>query len=186
MAVLTLATQSAVDTKALAAALAELAQPGDLLILAGDLGAGKTAFTQGFGRALGVDEQITSPTFTLHREYRGRLDLNHLDVYRLGRLAELADVGLAEMLETAAVTVIEWGDAVAQALPSDYLEIRLRFGAGDDARIIEIEPFGAVWSARYEGVRAALGSWVVTADEVESPGRLSSERLDDDGRIPGC
>ena len=87
-------TSSASATADLAAALAELAQPGDLLLLAGDLGAGKTAFCQGFGRGLGVDEQITSPTFTLVQSYTGRLDLYHLDVYRLEQLDEVVDLGL--------------------------------------------------------------------------------------------
>ena len=73
-------THSVDETRAVAAALAELARPGDLLLLVGDLGAGKTAFTQGFGAGLGIDEQITSPTFALVQGYTGRLDLNHLDV----------------------------------------------------------------------------------------------------------
>jgi tRNA threonylcarbamoyladenosine biosynthesis protein TsaE len=120
-------TTSAQATKALAAALAELARPGDLLLLAGDLGAGKTAFTQGFGAALGVDGPITSPTFTLVNTYEGRLELNHLDVYRLEALSEVLDLGVPEMLDEGGVTVIEWGDAVAPALPADYLEIRFTF-----------------------------------------------------------
>src|SRR4051794_32707450 len=82
-------TSSASSTADLGAALAELAQPFDLLLLTGDLGAGKTAFCQGFGRGLGIDAQITSPTFTLVRSYTGRLDLYHLDVYRLEQLEEV-------------------------------------------------------------------------------------------------
>ncbi|MBU6217009.1 MAG: tRNA (adenosine(37)-N6)-threonylcarbamoyltransferase complex ATPase subunit type 1 TsaE, partial [Acidobacteria bacterium] len=87
-------TESVDATRDLAAALAELARPGDLILLVGDLGAGKTAFCQGFGRGLGVDEQITSPTFALVQTYTGRLDLNHLDVYRLGQVNEALDLGL--------------------------------------------------------------------------------------------
>ena len=124
-------TTSAQATKAMAAALAELARPGDLLLLAGDLGAGKTAFTQGFGAALGVEDLITSPTFTLVNTYEGRLELNHLDVYRLEALSEVLDLGVPEMLDEGGVTVIEWGDAVAPALPADYLEIRFSFPADD-------------------------------------------------------
>lgn len=101
-------TTSVEETKELAAALAELARPGDLVLLAGDLGAGKTAFTQGFGAALGIDDLITSPTFTLVNTYEGRLELNHLDVYRLEALAEVLDLGVPEMIDDGGVTIIEW------------------------------------------------------------------------------
>jgi len=93
-------TDSVEATRELGAALAELAEPGDLILLAGDLGAGKTAFTQGFGRGLGIEERITSPTFTLAREYDGgRLLLHHIDVYRLEQLEDIFDVGLPELLK---------------------------------------------------------------------------------------
>lgn len=167
-------TSSADQTKALAASLAELARPGDLILLAGDLGAGKTAFTQGYGAALGVDDLITSPTFTLVNTYEGRLELNHLDVYRLEAMGEVLDLGVPEMLDDGGVTVIEWGDAVAPALPADYLEIRFTFiktdptGATDDVRILELVPVGPRWSARIRAVAAAVAPWVhePTADEI--------------------
>lgn len=129
---LVLRCDSVDDTKDLAAALAELARPSDLLVLVGDLGAGKTAFTQGFGRGLGIDEQITSPTFALVRSYTGRLDLYHLDVYRLEQVAEALDLGLSELLDDGSVTIIEWGDAIAPVLPHDYLEVHLRFPDDDE------------------------------------------------------
>jgi tRNA threonylcarbamoyladenosine biosynthesis protein TsaE len=158
-------TTSADDTKALAAAIAELARPGDLVLLAGDLGAGKTAFTQGFGAALGVTERITSPTFTLVNSYEGRLELNHLDVYRLDALDEVLDLGVPEMLDEGGVTVIEWGDAVAPALPADYLEIRFTFtDTDDDERILELVPVGSRWMARTRAVAAALAAWIHEAD----------------------
>ena len=140
-------TGSVDDTRALAAALAELARPGDLLLLVGDLGAGKTAFTQGFGAGLGIDEQITSPTFAFVRGYTGRLDLNHLDVYRLEQINEALDLGLSELLDDGSVTIIEWGDTITQALPRDYLEVRITFGEGDEDRIIELAPVGSRWQA---------------------------------------
>lgn len=158
-------TTSAVETRDLAAALAELARPGDLLLLAGDLGAGKTAFTQGFGTALGVTDRITSPTFTLVNSYAGRLELNHLDVYRLEALGEVLDLGVPEMLDDGGVTVIEWGDAVAPALPADYLEIRFTFvDADDDERLLELVPVGTRWMARTRAVAAALSPWIHEAD----------------------
>jgi tRNA threonylcarbamoyladenosine biosynthesis protein TsaE len=154
-------TDAASETKLLAAALAELIRAGDVVLLAGDLGAGKTAFTQGYGAALGVDDLITSPTFTLVNSYEGRLELNHLDVYRLEALAEVLDLGVPEMLDEGGVTVIEWGDAVAPALPADYLEIRFSFTEGDDdERILELVPVGPRWAARTRAVATAVAPWI--------------------------
>jgi tRNA threonylcarbamoyladenosine biosynthesis protein TsaE len=153
-------TRSVEDTRALAAALAELARPGDLLLLAGDLGAGKTAFAQGFGAALGVDEVITSPTFTLAAQYQGRLEFNHLDVYRLDQLDEIFDLGLPEMLDEGGVTLVEWGDVIAPALPADYLEIRIDHGEHDDERRFEIDPVGPRWSARTRALTTAVHRWI--------------------------
>src|SRR6185436_18864726 len=112
-------------THSIAAALAGLSRPGDLLVLAGEMGAGKTAFAQGFGRALGVTEPITSPTFTLVHSYdSGRVVLHHADLYRLDRMAEVADFALGELLEDRAVVLVEWGDVIANGL-GPYLEVRL-------------------------------------------------------------
>ncbi len=147
-------------TRALAAAVAELARPGDVILLAGELGAGKTAFAQGFGRGLGVPGPITSPTFTLARQYVGRLVLHHLDVYRLEHMEEVYDVGLPELLDEGGVTLIEWGDAVVPVLPADFLEIRLTFGDGDDDRDLTLRPVGGPWSARRRALAAALAPWI--------------------------
>ena len=141
-------TRSVDETRGLAAALADLARPGDLVLLAGDLGAGKTAFAQGFGRGLGVTEQITSPTFTLAQQYEGRLRLHHLDVYRLDQLAEVAGLGLAELLDDGGAVLIEWGDSILPALPADYLEVRLTFGDGDDDRRVALRSVGPSWAGR--------------------------------------
>jgi tRNA threonylcarbamoyladenosine biosynthesis protein TsaE len=154
-------TCSVSDTKSMAAALAELARPGDVILLAGELGAGKTAFTQGFGAALGVTDLITSPTFTLASHYQGRLDLNHLDVYRLEQLTEVADIGLPEMLDDGGVTVVEWGDAIVGALPADYMLIRINYGDGLDDRGLELELVGPRWSARRRALSLALAAWLV-------------------------
>ena len=159
-------TASADETKQLAAAIAELTRAGDLILLAGDLGAGKTAFAQGFGAALGIEERITSPTYTLVSQYQGRLELNHLDVYRLDQVDEVLDLGLAEMLDDGGVTLIEWGDTIIPALPPDYLEVRLRLGEGDDDRMFEIEMVGLRWSARNRALGAALAPWIGQAHEL--------------------
>lgn len=156
-------TRSVDETRGLAAALADLARPGDLVLLAGDLGAGKTAFAQGFGRGLGVTETITSPTFTLAQQYEGRLRMHHLDVYRLDNLAEVGGLALAELLDDGGVVLIEWGDAILPALPSDFLEVRLTFGAGDDDRHIALRPTGPSWAGRSRVLSEAVEPYVVTA-----------------------
>lgn len=150
------------ETRALAVALSSLAAPGDLVLLAGELGAGKTAFAQGFGAGLGVDDQITSPTFTLARHYQGRLALHHVDVYRLERFSEMQDVGISELIDSGGVLLIEWGDAIAPALPSDYLEVRLTYGEGDDDRELELRCVGSAWSARSRSLREIITRWAVT------------------------
>lgn len=161
-ATLVVRTVSVDETKALAAAIADLVAPGDLLLLGGDLGAGKTAFVQGFGAGLGVTEPITSPTFTLAQHYRGRLRVHHLDVFRLDHLVEVEDLGLAELLDDGGVVVIEWGEAILPALPTDYLEIRLSFGAGDDERCITLRQVGPSWSARHDTLAKVLAPWADT------------------------
>ena len=153
-------TKAVDETRDLAAALAELTRPGDLLLLAGDLGAGKTAFAQGFGRGLGVEELITSPTFTLAREYKGRrLLLHHLDVYRMEHMAEVFDVDLPDLLDGEAVVLIEWGDAIVPAVPADFLEIRITLGDGDDDRVLELRTVGPRWSARTKALATTISPW---------------------------
>lgn len=159
------ATDCAEATTALGAAIAELARPCDLIVLCGDLGAGKTTFTQGVGRGLGIDAQITSPTFTLVRSYTGRLDLFHLDVYRITQLEEVAELGLNELLDDDSVTLIEWGDQISPALPQDYLEISIELGENDDDRTFAFSVVGPTWTARMRALRAALSPWLVMEDD---------------------
>lgn len=155
------ATTASVDeTRALAEALSSLARAGDLVLLAGDLGAGKTAFVQGYGRGLGVVERITSPTFTLVHVYDGRLPIHHLDVYRLEQLSEALDLGLAEMLDEGGVVLIEWGDAILPVLPHDYLEVRLTFGVADDDRYVALRPVGPAWASRADALAGIASTWV--------------------------
>lgn len=151
-------TGSVGATQALAAAVAPLIDDGDLLVLVGDLGAGKTAFTQGMSRALGVTVAVTSPTFTLANRYEGRLIVNHLDVYRIEALAEAEDLALVELLDEG-VTLIEWGDVILPALPDDRLDVRITFGSDDDDRSLEFTPVGGRWEARGDALRSALSAW---------------------------
>lgn len=151
---------AAVDqTRLLAGAVAGLVDDGDLLVLLGDLGAGKTAFTQGFAAALGVEAAVTSPTFTLANRYQGRLVVNHLDVYRLSDLAEARDLAIPELLEHG-VTLVEWGRLILPALPGDRLDVHITFGERDDDRIIEFRSVGDRWSGLLDGLRAAVQPWV--------------------------
>jgi tRNA threonylcarbamoyladenosine biosynthesis protein TsaE len=152
-------TASVEATRAVGEAISSLARPGDVIVLAGDLGAGKTAFVQGFGRGLGVHERITSPTFTLVHVYEGRLPIHHLDVYRLEQLSEALDLGLPEMLDEGGVVLVEWGDAILPVLPHDLLEVRLTFGPGDDDRHIAFRPVGAAWAPRADALAGVLSPW---------------------------
>ncbi len=154
-----LRTTSPADTRELGAAVASLAQPGDLLLLVGEMGAGKTAFAQGFAAGLGVTEPVTSPSFTLVHEYAGRLPLHHVDVYRLERLAELQDLALSELIDGEGVTLIEWGDVVLPALPSDYLEVRLAYGATEETRDVELRVIGPGWASRQRRLAEAVRRW---------------------------
>lgn len=158
---LTATTKSADDTRELAAALAAVVQPGDTVLLAGDLGAGKTAFTQGFGQALGAAGPITSPTFTLLRHYTDASPtLLHADVYRVEHLQEIIDLGLSELLDEGAVAVVEWGDVAAPVLAPDFLEIRIEFGGeSDDERRFLFRPVGPRWGARMGAVGRAVERW---------------------------
>ena len=169
---------SLADTHAIAAAVAQLSRPGDLIVLAGEMGAGKTAFAKGFGAALGVTEPITSPTFTLVHTYdippgpgpgpgpgRGAKALHHADLYRLDRTAEIADLALDELAEYQCIVLVEWGD-VADALFGDHLVVQLESDVfadddldadvdgevdalADSIRLIEISASGANWAPRW-------------------------------------
>jgi tRNA threonylcarbamoyladenosine biosynthesis protein TsaE len=151
-----LRTASVAATRAVAAAVAPLLRVGDCVVLAGEMGAGKTAFTQGLADALGVDEPVTSPTFTLVHTYTtGRLRLHHVDVYRLDRMGEVEDLGLDELLDDG-VVVVEWGDAVRDALPADRLELALGFGGADDERYVDVEVLGPTWGRREAQLEDAL------------------------------
>jgi len=156
---ITAVTKSAEDTKELAAAVAPLVRSGDIVLLAGDLGAGKTTFAQGFGRALGVQEQITSPTFTLMRPYEARLRLLHCDVYRLDHLQEILDLGINELVDDESVALVEWGDRAEPVLPADFLEVHITYRDSEEERGLTLRWVGAGWSARSAALRRALERW---------------------------
>jgi tRNA threonylcarbamoyladenosine biosynthesis protein TsaE len=137
--------------------LAGLTRPGDLLVLAGPLGAGKTVLVQGLAAGLGVRAAVTSPTFVLARTYRGgRLPLVHVDAYRLGSVAEIDDLDLE--VEDA-VTAVEWGEGLAEGLAAEHLLIRIERAAEDDRRTVRLTPSGPSWAGRLQAakVRSAGG-----------------------------
>lgn len=155
-------TRSVDDTHALAAAIAGLVRPRDMVVLAGEMGAGKTAFTVGFTRALGVGEQdqVSSPTFTLVHSYTsGRIPVLHADLYRLGSTGEIADLGLREQVDLGAVALVEWGD-VAIAELGDCLVVTLSHDdTDDDVRHVVVSVEGHGWDARWDRLREALRPW---------------------------
>lgn len=136
------------DTQAFGAALADRLCPGDLIVLTGPLGAGKTALTQGIGRGLAVDGRVVSPTFVIARVHRGgRLPLVHVDAYRLASLDEVDDLDLDVDLADS-VTVVEWGAGMVDRLTDSYLEIRIDRPNDSDVRIVHLIAHGADWARR--------------------------------------
>lgn len=151
---LTVRSDSPARTRELGAALASVLRPGDLVLLAGDLGAGKTCFVQGAAAALGVTVRVTSPTFIIARTYAGDVPVCHVDAYRLSSLAEMEDLDLDLPY---AVTFIEWGGAVQDALPPDRLVVAIvSDGDDDDRRAITVTVHGDAWGARASELRAAM------------------------------
>ncbi len=157
-------------TQAVAATVAALARPGDIIVLSGEMGAGKTAFAQGFGTAIGVSERLTSPTFTLVHShpietgpYGGKATLHHADIYRLERTAEVADLALRELADFGGIVLVEWGAVVDQF--GDHLVVHLEAPPLDDdadvlsldgERDIEISPVGGSWASRWSRLADAL------------------------------
>ena len=148
------------DTRALGAALAGVVRAGDLVVLVGPLGAGKTALTQGIGAGLGVGEPVTSPTFVIARVHRpdpargGSVPLVHADAYRLGAAAdpraEIDDLDLDASAEDS-VTVVEWGEGLVEQLNDEHLRVRID-RRDDDTRIVDLLPDGGDWAERLTGL----------------------------------
>ncbi len=140
-AALEVSSATPADTLALGRRIAALLRPGDVVLLAGRLGAGKTLMASGIAEGLGVEEPVTSPSFVLVRSYDGLLPVHHADVYRLGSIAEFDDLDLLAETQDG-VLLIEWGNAVANGVPADHLLVELAV-ADDETRHIRITPHGA-------------------------------------------
>lgn len=178
-----LRVDSLAATRDVAARLAGVARVGDIIVLAGEMGAGKTAFAQGFGAALGVTDTITSPTFTLVHSYPfgDRRTLHHADLYRLDSLADVEDLALHELAEFGGIVLVEWGDVAAAGL-GGHLEVRLEHDDPDtgldhdtdldgldndegdvqslsERRLIEITPSGSRWAGRWNQLTESLAAY---------------------------
>ncbi|MDD3036236.1 MAG: tRNA (adenosine(37)-N6)-threonylcarbamoyltransferase complex ATPase subunit type 1 TsaE [Candidatus Saccharimonadaceae bacterium] len=136
------------DTEDFGEKLGKLLKTGDIVCLNGDLGAGKTTLTKAIGVGLGVDEYITSPSFTLINQYRGRVMVYHYDVYRLEEVDELYDLGFDEYFYGDGVSIIEWADKIEKFIPEERIEIQLEKTDNPDERILHISGNGN----RYEEI----------------------------------
>ena len=151
---MTIEVRTADDMRRLGESLAALVQPGDLVVLTGELGAGKTTLVQGIGTGLSVAGDVLSPTFVIARVHRGgRLPLVHADAYRLGSVAEIDDLDLDATLEES-VTVVEWGAGLVDRLAGDRLEVRIERSAdeSDETRVVTLQPVGDSWTERVRGI----------------------------------
>ncbi len=135
--------------------MGSLALPGDVVLVQGELGAGKTTFVRGAARALGVKEKVSSPSFVLVRQYRGSFPVLHVDVYRLERFQEVIDLGLEDILDPQAVVFVEWGEVVEPLFPEVHLKVVLEVEGG--YRRIRIVPSAGAWAGRWEALAARLG-----------------------------
>lgn len=163
-----LTAHSTDDTRGIAQAIAKLVRAGDMIVLIGEMGSGKTTFSQYFAHALGVSEPVTSPTFNLLHNYSGsRLKLHHADLYRLERTGELDDLGLTDLQEAGGVMLVEWGDVVGDALGTGLV---LKLAAPENAdtedlvtvRQIEIDWRGMQWETRWDKLRSSLDTWTAS------------------------
>jgi tRNA threonylcarbamoyladenosine biosynthesis protein TsaE len=136
-----LTSRSPAQTRRLGRQIGECAQPGDVICLEGPLGTGKTVFVQGVAAGLGVAQSVTSPSFVIAHEYRGRLPLYHIDLYRLAR-SQAADLGLEQYLEGGGVTIVEWGERLPEQFRADCLEAEMTWGRGDNDRRIRFSACG--------------------------------------------
>lgn len=154
-----LLARSTDDTARIAESIARLARPRDLVVLVGEMGAGKTTFTKAFALQLGVTEPVTSPTFNLVHSYAGaERTVHHVDLYRLERTGELDDLGLDELQDAGGVMIVEWGDVVGDAL-GDGLVVTLAHGDGEAVRTIGVARRGRQWESRWSQLETALRDW---------------------------
>ena len=157
-------SRSPQDTQSVGQRLGELARPGDVLLLVGELGAGKTCLAQGLARGLGIEDPVPSPSFVLLREYKGRLPLYHIDLYRLERLAEVAELGLDDYFYGDGISVVEWADRAMALLPPEHLLLRIVFISTRQRRLF-LEPTGQRYLELVAQLRGLTGRQGVILSE---------------------
>ncbi len=135
-------SQSPEETHDIGFKIGKKLKPGDIICLNGDLGAGKTTITKAIAEALGIEENITSPSFTIVNEYYGDVNLYHFDVYRIDDIEEMYDIGYEEYFYSDGICVIEWSNMIEDILPKERLELNLYNTSDSDSRKIEIKAFG--------------------------------------------
>jgi tRNA threonylcarbamoyladenosine biosynthesis protein TsaE len=160
---LTIRTASAQETRAAGAELAAVLRIHDVVVLTGELGAGKTTFVQGIARGVGATEHVTSPTFTLVREYvSGSVPLAHVDLFRLEREQDVIDLALDELEEGDGVLLVEWGDPVAPLLGDERLRVEMNVedpSGSSETRIIRLDSIGPTWDSRADRIRELMAPW---------------------------
>ena len=139
--------------------LGEGAEPGDAFLLTGPLGAGKTCLTQGIAWGLGVEGYARSPTFVMVTQYRGRLTMHHIDLFRIQDLEEALDLGLEEYLAGECVCVVEWADRASSIFPEDSLWIALEYGAEETERLITVSAKNGLSGPRLEQLKEISAKW---------------------------
>ncbi|KTB48059.1 tRNA (adenosine(37)-N6)-threonylcarbamoyltransferase complex ATPase subunit type 1 TsaE [Dehalogenimonas alkenigignens] len=152
-------SKTAAVTRKIGQAIGQGLRPGDVILLAGPLGAGKTTLVQGIAKGLGVMGSVMSPTFVLMRELDGRLKLYHLDLYRLEKMPEIADLGLDDYLFGEGVTVVEWADRATALWPEAHLRIDLEYGEGARGRRLRAEAHGERYRKLLDNLAAKFGDW---------------------------
>ena len=161
---LELRARTAEDTREVGEAMSASLRARDAVVLTGELGAGKTTFVQGVARGLGIEDQVSSPTFTLVKEYRGILDIAHVDIYRLERVQDVVDLGLDELGDGEGVLLVEWGDAVEDLLPDERLRVELTTeDLVSDVRRLRVSALGASWQERWGALEVAVAPWSVAS-----------------------
>ncbi|ACB83995.1 tRNA (adenosine(37)-N6)-threonylcarbamoyltransferase complex ATPase subunit type 1 TsaE [Natranaerobius thermophilus] len=145
------------QTISIAEQLAALLGPGDIVLLTGDLGAGKTTFTKGIAQGLDIDEPVTSPSFTLMNQYSGSIPLYHFDLYRIEDPEEFLELGIEEFLYGKGISVVEWSEKLPE-LPNSYLQVSLKLGADPEGRQIIIEPYGGYYQELVSKLRQEVFS----------------------------
>lgn len=152
---LVIRTDSAQGTRSVGEAIGTLARPGDVVLLSGDLGAGKTQLVKGIAQALGVPEHVTSPTFNIMLVHEGRIPLYHVDLYRLEHADELEDIDYFDTLEADGIVAVEWGDRFPEAAPPDHLLVELNI-CGDAERELKVAAVGEKAAHLMAGLESAV------------------------------